>query len=239
MNPETSLAHLKPGDPHYRAYVGAPDNYDLLSAITFNLLTTLGLRQTHRVLDVGCGSLRNARLLIPYLDPGRYFGLEPNAWLIDEGIAHETGRDMLATKQAFFSYRSDCQELPTGSVFDFMLLQSIFSHCGEDLIGHWMQELRPFIGDETLLVATYYKTPHNSGEQGWLYPGLVSYNHETFPSLFGGYDLLYQDLPWPHPRQQWFLLTRSSSALARLQTTGLSFQNVYQNVREPLTAKAR
>jgi len=34
---------LKPGDPHYRAYVGPPEDYDLIAAMTFNLLTTLGL----------------------------------------------------------------------------------------------------------------------------------------------------------------------------------------------------
>src|SRR5437879_7690102 len=73
---------LKPGDPHYRAYVGPPEDYDLIAAMTFNLLTTLGLRQHHSLLDVGCGSLRIGRLLIPYLNRGKYFGIEPNEWLV-------------------------------------------------------------------------------------------------------------------------------------------------------------
>src|SRR5439155_1611617 len=51
-------ACLKAGDPHYRAYVGPPEDYDLIAAMTFNLLTTLGLRQHHSLLDFGCGSLR-------------------------------------------------------------------------------------------------------------------------------------------------------------------------------------
>ena len=37
----------KPGDAHYRAYVGPPEDYDLIAAMAFNLLTTLGLRQHH------------------------------------------------------------------------------------------------------------------------------------------------------------------------------------------------
>lgn len=53
------------GDQHYRAYVGPPQNYDLISAMSFGLLTALGLRQHHSLLDIGCGSLRNGRLLIP------------------------------------------------------------------------------------------------------------------------------------------------------------------------------
>jgi len=46
--PQESLGvGLKPGDAHYRAYVGPPEDYDLIAAMTFNLLTTLGLRQHH------------------------------------------------------------------------------------------------------------------------------------------------------------------------------------------------
>lgn len=32
--------NLKPGDEHYRAYVGPPQDYDLIAASVFNLLTT-------------------------------------------------------------------------------------------------------------------------------------------------------------------------------------------------------
>ena len=44
------------GDKHHRAYIGPPDEYDLVSAMSFNLLTASGLRQHHRLLDIGCGS---------------------------------------------------------------------------------------------------------------------------------------------------------------------------------------
>src|SRR5437763_10973182 len=65
---------LKPGDPQYRAYVGPPEDYDLVAAMAFNLLTTLGLRQHHSLLDIGCGSLRIGRILIPYLNRGKNLG---------------------------------------------------------------------------------------------------------------------------------------------------------------------
>jgi hypothetical protein len=55
------------GTSHYMAYVGPASQYDLMAASQFALLTTLGLRDTNKVLDFGCGSLRLGRLLIPYL----------------------------------------------------------------------------------------------------------------------------------------------------------------------------
>ncbi len=38
--------------------------------MTFSLMAALGLRQNNSVIDIGCGSLRIARLLIPFLNPG-------------------------------------------------------------------------------------------------------------------------------------------------------------------------
>ena len=43
---------------HYKAYVGPPSVYDLVGAMQFNLLTSFGLRDFHKLLDIGCGSLR-------------------------------------------------------------------------------------------------------------------------------------------------------------------------------------
>ena len=100
---------LKPGDAHYRAYVGPPEDYDLIAAMAFNLLTTLGLRQHHSLLDVGCGSLRIGRLLIPYLNRGKYFGIEPNEWLVREGIKRELGETLLQIKCPTFFF-SDSPE---------------------------------------------------------------------------------------------------------------------------------
>src|SRR5205814_9400205 len=120
---------LKPGDPHYRAYVGPPQDYDLIAAMTFNLLTTLGLRQHHSLLDVGCGSLRIGRLLIPYLNRGKYFGIETAEWLVAEGIRQELGETVVQTKRPTFFFSDSPETVVHARVsFDFALPQSILSH---------------------------------------------------------------------------------------------------------------
>src|SRR5207244_4835822 len=107
---------LKPGNSHYRAYVGPPEDYDLIAAMTFNLLTTLGLRQHHSLLDVGCGSLRIGRLLIPYLNRGKYFGVEPNEWLFEQGIKRELGEALLKIKRQTFLFADSPETLAQAKV---------------------------------------------------------------------------------------------------------------------------
>src|SRR4051812_9401640 len=78
-------AGIAPGAQHYRAFVGATQTYDIFAHMQFSLLTLLGLRQEHTLLDIGCGSLRAGKLFLIYLQPDRYFGIEPEEWLVQEG----------------------------------------------------------------------------------------------------------------------------------------------------------
>ena len=119
---------LSPGSRHYRAFVGPPEKYDLVAAMQFNLLTALGLREHHYLLDIGCGSLRAGRLFIPYLLPDRYCGIEPEQWLIEEGIEREVGQDLIKIKRPSFSNDPDFSLSSFDRTFDFLLAQSIFSH---------------------------------------------------------------------------------------------------------------
>ena len=90
------------GSHHYKAFVGAVQTYDLISAIQFNLLTNLRLREHHFLLDIGCGSLTGGKIFIPYLLPGRYFGIEPEQWLIEEGLKNELGQEIIHIKKPTF-----------------------------------------------------------------------------------------------------------------------------------------
>jgi len=197
---------LKPGDAHYRAYVGPPEDYDLIAAMTFNLLTTLGLRQHHSLLDVGCGSLRIGRLLIPYLNRGKYFGVEPNEWLVKEGIKQELGEALLEIKRPTFFFSDSPQTIAQAKVsFDFALAQSIFSHCGLDLIKNWLSAISRSLAEDGASVATFLPGKEDSPRQGWVYPECVSYRPLTIRCLAAEAGLRCELLDWKHPRQTWLL----------------------------------
>jgi SAM-dependent methyltransferase len=128
-----SVARTPDGTLHHRAYVGKPDEWDLVAARQVTLLLTAGLRDNHRLVDVGCGSLRAGRMLIPYLEPERYFGVEPNRWLVEEGIEHELGRDLVRIKRPAFRFVDDFSLSEFGVHFDFAVAHSVFSHTYPDL----------------------------------------------------------------------------------------------------------
>lgn len=204
----TNHTRLRAGDHNYRAFVGPPERYDLIAAMTFNLLTTLGLREHHHVLDIGCGSLRVGRLLIPYLKPNHYTGIEPNMWLVEEGVNQETGKDQIATKRPRLLIADSAVELPSMEKFDYVFAQSIFSHCGLDLIEKWLRDIHPRLKEDGLFVATFFPGPTNSESLGWTYPANVRYRTNTIKELSQTVGFQFRLLDWAHPAQQWMLLSK-------------------------------
>jgi len=197
---------LKPGEPQYRAYVGPPEDYDLIAAMTFNLLTTLGLRQHHSLLDVGCGSLRIGRLLIPYLNRGKYVGVEPNEWLVEEGIRRELGQSLVEIKGPTFLFTNSPESITQAeTAFNFALAQSIFSHSGLDLIQAWLSAISRSLARDGGLVATFLIGAEDSAQTGWIYPDCVNYRPATLERAAAEVNLRFEILDWKHPRQTWAL----------------------------------
>jgi cyclopropane fatty-acyl-phospholipid synthase-like methyltransferase len=201
-------------DGHYRAYVGPPGDYDLVAAMAFGLLTMLGLRQHHRVLDLGCGSLRIGRLLIPYLNRGGYTGLEPNAWLVQEGIRREVGQEQIDLKQARFVHADNAAGLiASGSRFDYILAQSIFSHCGPDLLRQWLAQVAALLDDGGALVATFVRADVDTDRLGWIYPECVGFTAASVDAIARDCGLQFTPLDWHHPRQDWALFAKAGCTI--------------------------
>jgi hypothetical protein len=178
----------------------------LIAAMTFNLLTTLGLRQHHSLLDIGCGSLRIGRLLIPYLNRGKYFGIEPAEWLVAEGIKQELGETVVQTKRPTFFFTDSPETVVRAKVsFNFALAQSIFSHCGLDLIRGWLSAVSHALTEDGVLIATFLPSDEDSPRTGWVYPDCVNYRPTTLERAAAEANLRFEILDWKHPRQTWAL----------------------------------
>lgn len=218
-----------PGDDHYRAYVGPPADYDLVSAMAFGLLTSCGLRQHHRLLDVGCGSLRLGRLLIPYLNPGCYYGLEPNKWLVDEGRAYEVGESLLEVRQPTFIYGTDLDDPSYDAVFDYAIAQSIWSHTGPDLLDKWVKELSRGLNDTGVVFATFIESDEDFTGSGWIYPECVEFRQDTIRDVATRHGFLFQVLDWAHPRQTWCALYKPGFNAALLNDGKPSWNHMFSH----------
>ncbi len=199
------VSEMKPGDMDYRAYVGRPAQYDFMGASQFRLLCALGLRANHYLLDFGCGSLRAGRLFLSYLDEGRYYGIEPNKWLIEDAVKNQIGQDMFDIKKPTFDHNDDFHvNFPVK--FDFILAQSILSHTGSDLVRVLLASFREALKPDGLIAVTFVEGLNDYNGTGWVYPGIVNFSPWTIRNLARGAGLYATRIPWYHPRQTWYVL---------------------------------
>jgi len=213
--PAPSDDRPRPGDHHYRAWVGPPENYDVLAALQFNLLTRLGLREHHTLLDIGCGSLRAGRLLIPYLQPGRYHGLEPERWAVEEGIRHELGDELVALKRPRFAHNADFDltpfATPPDARFDFVLAQSVLTHAAAWQVQACLRAVAEHLAADGIVAATFLAGDADYLGREWQYPGVTYFTPELIQEAAALAGLECLPLRWSHPgvaRPTWVGLTQ-------------------------------
>ncbi|HET9729780.1 MAG TPA: class I SAM-dependent methyltransferase [Acidimicrobiia bacterium] len=214
MKPEPVPADV----PYYRLTVGHKTRYDVMGATQFAALVALGLRETHYLCDVGCGSLRAGRFLIPYLEAGHYCGIEPREDVLQAGIAHEIGHDLVGLREPRFDHGTDFGLARFGTPFDFVLAQSVFSHTYRDLARVGLGGIADALAPGGLFVGTVYErfpvflpagtaaAPDSSS--GWEYPGAVAYSWREWRSMLAEAGMVAKRLRWFHVRQSWFVAAR-------------------------------
>lgn len=201
----------------HRAYVGPHAEYDVGAAHQFNLLTSvLGLREYHRLLEIGCGSLRAARLFIPYLLPDCYCGLEPNRWLVEAGLKHELGESLVGARRPMFDFNASFDLACFGGTFDFILAQSIFSHTSQQQMRTCLRSAQQVLSPDGIFAVSYHCGAEDYEGDDWVYPESVTYRPETFSRLCMEAGLLCQALPWGNQNNQTWMLIYHPSRTAPL-----------------------
>lgn len=191
----------------YREFVGPADEYDLSAAMQFNILTFLGLREHHTLLDIGCGSLRGGRLFIIYLLPSHYFAIEPEKWLVENAIAKEIGKDLIELKSPTFAHKGDYDMSVFGRKFDYVLAQGVFTHAPEWQIRSCMLEVAKCMMPTTIFAASYFQSTKNYEAREWLYPETTAYTPSRIAAMAADAGLKCIPFDWHHPRgAKWVLL---------------------------------
>jgi len=87
-----------------------------------------GLLPSHRVLDFGCGSLRLGYWLIRFLDPDRYYGLEPIEKGVTAGMKILIGDELKDFKRPTIRHAWDSDITAFEVPFDYIVARSILTH---------------------------------------------------------------------------------------------------------------
>jgi SAM-dependent methyltransferase len=143
----------------HREAVGG--EWDTIGSLQFEFLKREGLEPRHRLLDVGCGSLRGGVHFVRYLDPDHYVGIDMNESLLTAGYDIELANAGLCSRLERGQLRlaSDFHFDGMEASFDFALAQSLFTHLTFNRIRQCLERLLPKMKPEGRFYATFFELP--------------------------------------------------------------------------------
>ncbi len=199
----------------HRQEVGG--NWELMGRAQFDFLVGQGLQPQHRLLDVGCGSLRGGVHFIQYLADGNYYGIDKQQWLLDAGQNVELPRYGLQGKTVHLA-QTECFEVGQFDVrFDYALAQSVFTHLPLNNIIRCLINVSQVLAPGGRFYATFFENPAGKRNlEPVLHPGGVTtyfdqdpfhYDFGAFVDICRGLGLRAQRLGlWGHPYDQLMLV---------------------------------
>lgn len=120
----------------YKAAVGAVDDWERHGNLQFEYLKSRGLKPHHRLLEIGCGTGRLARKVVPYLNPGCYTGVDISAGAISAArmLSQSEGWDVKFPRWV-------CSSEWAYSRADFVWSFSVFIHLPADIMREVMRNV--------------------------------------------------------------------------------------------------
>ena len=199
----------------HRRYVGG--HWDEIGRLQFEFMRTRGLEPHHRFLDVACGALRAGVHFIPWLAPGRYFGIEKEAELVRLGLEVELAPGLLASHAPRIHVDDDFDFGVFGEHFDHALANSLFTHLPPALISRCLERLRPHMVDGGVFHASFFEVETAVPTEASAHDhGIFRYTRGELEQLGrrAGFEPLYVG-GWGHRRGQHMMAFAAVAEAAR------------------------
>ncbi len=107
--------------------VGAPHLWRMQRAFQIDFLQRMGLSPDHRLLDLGCGTLRGGLPLIGYLATARYTGIDVRPDVIEEA-RRELSEAGLVQRHPRIECVDSLAGLDLGAAYDYVWAFSVLVH---------------------------------------------------------------------------------------------------------------
>lgn len=150
--------------PNRHALVGPPKLWEMKRRFQFEFLHSRGLRTEHRLLDIGCGTLRGGIPLIEYLEIGHYTGIEARGGVLDEG-RKELVEAGLEHKLPLLIRASDPAQVRLEDPVDFTWAFSVLFHMTDDIVDSYLALVARALADSGAFYANVNLGDHEP--DGW------------------------------------------------------------------------
>lgn len=205
-----NLSQKEIENKEHRKFVGGM--WEEIGRLQLEFLIKSGLKNNHKLLDVGCGSLRGGLHYINYLDSGNYYGLDINESLIEAGKTEIEGAS-LTNKNANLIVDDKFSFDRFGTKFDFMISVSVFTHLPMNIIVRCLTKARENLNVNGKYFATFFGAPSSAHlDPIRQQPGDIITNYDSDPFHYSHDELAFMaelaklELKiigdWGHPRNQ-------------------------------------
>lgn len=197
----------------YYSGKGVGGLWEEIGQLQFNFLLDKGLQPHHKLLDIGCGSLRGGVRFAKYLDGGNYYGMDKEQWLLDAAVEVELPRHGLSDKPVHLLRRDDFDFSGFGTRFDYAIAQSVFTHLTWNSILRCLVNVERVLEDNGRLYATFFEDKqgdhrideirHPGGTTTYPDTNPFHYEFDVFVELARRVRLEAQYIgEWGHPKNQ-------------------------------------
>lgn len=213
---ESAVAQDAAAGGHREAVGGL---WDDLGNLQLQFLQSRGLRPEHRLLDVGCGSLRLGCKAVDFLAPGHYFGIDLSPSLIEAGYQSELSEAQRARlPRTNLCDTADFDLSFLAEPVDMAIAQSVFTHLPLNHIRRCLARVAAKLRVSGVFYATAWLVPEGwaldeAFEQPGDLNGVPIITHDLVDPYhyhLADFAHLVRDLPlqleqvgnWGHPRGQ-------------------------------------